>query len=93
MASICFTSVAASGEEVIERKFLLDKGRLQLDVLKSAFGVPYLVLDLGMYVDYRYGEIKDIQTVMNVGKTLICPAIAISHKEVLYYYGQINILL
>ena len=56
MASVCFTSAANdSGEEVIERKFLLDKGRLQLDVLKSAFGVPYLVLDLGMYVNYQYG--------------------------------------
>ena len=53
MASVSFTSAADdSGEEVIERKFLLDKGRLQLDVLKSAFGVPYLVLDLGMFVDY-----------------------------------------
>ena len=36
---------------------------------------------------------------MSMVKTLICPAIAISHKEVLrdcshlYYYGQIKILL
>lgn len=44
VASVRFSS--ADGQ-VSEKTFLLDRGRLKLDILKSAFACPYLILDLG----------------------------------------------
>lgn len=44
VTSVQFSSVDG---RVVEKTFLLDRGRLKLDILKAAFASPYLILDLG----------------------------------------------